>query len=309
MIQAKISLFFSSLVEKEWKHFQEEAAKRDHRKIGVQQELFFFDQVSSGSPFWLPHGTRIFQKLMDLMKSQYRKRGYEEVMSPNIYNSSLWETSGHWKFYKEDMFTFRVEDNDWALKPMNCPGHCVMFKHRSRSYKELPIRYADFGILHRNELSGALTGLTRVRRFVQDDAHIFARPDQIKSEVKSFLEFMQSIYGIFGFKFSLDLSTRNPNKFMGSIEEWESAESQMQSILEEFGANWKISPGEGAFYGPKIDIHIEDALQRKHQCATVQLDFQLPKNFDLEVLPAFHFSTLSFFYFCFSTFRFLYLFA
>ena len=206
-------------------------------------------------------------------------------MTPNTYNSKLWETSGHWQKYKENMFTFTCEEQEFGLKPMNCPGHCLMFGHRARSYKELPLRFADFGVLHRNEMSGALTGLTRVRRFQQDDAHIFCAKSQIKGEIKSALQFMQHIYGIFGYEFSLELSTR-PENFMGEVALWESAEKQLAEVLDEYKADtgkaWKLNPGDGAFYGPKIDIHISDALKRSHQCATIQLDFQLPIRFELE---------------------------
>lgn len=269
----------------EWIKFQEEASKRDHRLIGKNQELFFFHPLSPGSAFFLPHGTRIYNKLIDFLRNEYWKRGFTEVISPNTYNSKLWEISGHWENYKENMFIFKCEDQQFGLKPMNCPGHCLMFGHRTRSYKELPIRLADFGVLHRNELSGALTGLTRVRRFQQDDAHIFCRKDQIKQEIRSSLEFMQYVYQIFGYEFTLELSTR-PSKFMGDIELWNNAEHQLEEVLnlfkEETGKQWKLNPGDGAFYGPKIDIHIHDAMKRTHQCATIQLDFQLPIRFGLE---------------------------
>ncbi|KAJ3519644.1 hypothetical protein NM688_g9271 [Phlebia brevispora] len=182
----------------EYKHFLEEAAKRDHRKIGKEQELFFFNDLSPGSAFFLPHGTRVYNALVDLLRSEYFKRGYQEVISPNMYNSKLWETSGHWQNYKDDMFTLDVEKEKWALKPMNCPGHCLIFDSRDRSYKELPIRMAEFGIIHRNEASGALTGLTRVRRFVQDDTHVFCMPSQIEGEINALFDFMQHIYGLFG---------------------------------------------------------------------------------------------------------------
>lgn len=181
------------------------------------------------------------------------------------------------------MFIFQCDGQDFALKPMNCPSHCLMFAHRSRSYRELPIRLADFGVLHRNELHGALTGLTRVRRFQQDDAHIFCAPSQIEAEIKSCLEFMEHVYGIFGFDFTLELSTR-PEKFLGEIEFWNKAEDQLRDVLNSFGRPWKLNPGDGAFYGPKIDIHIRDALQRSHQCATIQLDFQLPIRFKLDYM-------------------------
>ena len=201
-------------------------------------------------------------------------------MSPNIYNMQLWETSGHAANYKENMFVFEIEKQEFGLKPMNCPGHCLMFEHRVRSYRELPLRMADFGVLHRNELSGALTGLTRVRRFQQDDAHIFCRESQIKDEVKAVLDFINYVYEIFGFKYELELSTR-PEKYLGDIETWNKAEQQLTEALNEFGKPWQINEGDGAFYGPKIDIGVFDALKRKFQCATLQLDFQLPLRFRL----------------------------
>lgn len=264
----------------EYKHFLEEAKKRDHRILGKAQELFFFHELSPGSCFFLPHGARIYNKLMDFMRQQYRDRGYQEVLSPNIYNMQLWETSGHAANYKENMFVFEIEKQEFGLKPMNCPGHCLMFANRVRSYRELPLRMADFGVLHRNELSGALTGLTRVRRFQQDDAHIFCREDQIKDEVKAVLEFINYVYEIFGFKYELELSTR-PEKYLGEVETWNKAEQQLTEALNEFGKPWKINEGDGAFYGPKIDIGVFDALKRKFQCATLQLDFQLPIRFKL----------------------------
>jgi len=266
----------------EYKVLLAEAAKRDHRKIGKEQELFFFKDLSPGSCFFLPHGTRMYSTLMELMRSEYIKRGYQEVMSPNMFNVKLWETSGHWKNYKDDMFTLDVEKEQWALKPMNCPGHCLIFDSRDRSYKELPIRMAEFGILHRNEASGALSGLTRVRRFVQDDAHIFCLPSQIEDEIAAIFDFMQSIYGLFEFTFELGLSTR-PDNYLGEIETWDSAEKQLSNALDKFQpGKWKENPGDGAFYGPKIDIKIRDALGRAHQCATIQLDFQLPERFQLK---------------------------
>ncbi|XP_008802022.1 threonine--tRNA ligase, mitochondrial 1 [Phoenix dactylifera] len=258
----------------------EEAKKRDHRLLGQNQELFFFHPLSPGSCFFLPHGTRIYNKLIEFLRVQYRDRGYQEVLTPNMYNMQLWETSGHAANYKENMFVFEVEKQEFGLKPMNCPGHCLMFEHRVRSYRELPLRLADFGVLHRNELSGALTGLTRVRRFQQDDAHIFCRESQIKDEVKSVLEFISYTYGIFGFTFELELSTR-PEKYLGDIETWDKAEAALSDALNEFGRPWLINEGDGAFYGPKIDIGVFDALKRKFQCATLQLDFQLPLRFKL----------------------------
>uniref|UniRef100_A0A671QQ14 threonine--tRNA ligase n=1 Tax=Sinocyclocheilus anshuiensis TaxID=1608454 RepID=A0A671QQ14_9TELE len=219
-------------------------------------------------------------KALKIHKSEYRKRGFQEVVTPNIYNSKLWQTSGHWQHYSENMFSFEVEKEIFALKPMNCPGHCLMFDHRPRSWRELPLRLADFGVLHRNELSGALTGLTRVRRFQQDDAHIFCSMDQIESEIKGCLDFLRTVYDVFGFTFKLNLSTR-PEKFLGEPEVWDQAEKQLENSLNDFGEKWVLNPGDGAFYGPKIDIQIKDAIGRYHQCATIQLDFQLPIRFNL----------------------------
>ncbi|KAG6757543.1 hypothetical protein POTOM_037859 [Populus tomentosa] len=299
----------------EYKHFLEEAKKYDHRLLGTKQELFFCHPLSPGSWFFLPHGTRVYNKLMEFIKNEYRRRGYEEVKSPNIYNMKLWETSGHAANYKENMFLLEIEKQEFGLKPMNCPGHCLMFQHRVRSYRELPLRFADFGVLHRNEASGALTGLTRVRRFQQDDAPIFCRKSQIKAEVRGVLEFIDYAYGKFGFTYELKLSTR-PEKYLGALETWEEAEKDLAEALNEFGKPWKallffrhfwslleilgcfclhfiysslksckeavFNEGDGAFYGPKIDISVSDALKRKFQCATLQLDFQLPDRFKLE---------------------------
>ncbi|KAL1458375.1 hypothetical protein WDU94_008532 [Cyamophila willieti] len=265
---------------KEWEKLQEEAAKRDHRKLGREQELFFFHELSPGSCFFQPKGAYIYNTLVEFIKSEYRKRGFQEVVSPNVYNVKLWQTSGHWAHYHENMFSFDVENETYALKPMNCPGHCIIFDHRIRSWRELPLRMADFGVLHRNELSGALTGLTRVRRFQQDDAHIFCTVEQIGDEIVSALDFLRHVYSIFGFTFNLRLSTR-PEKYLGELEVWNRAEKQLEESLNKFGAPWTENPGDGAFYGPKIDITITDALKRAHQCATIQLDFQLPIRFNL----------------------------
>ncbi|XP_014901462.1 threonine--tRNA ligase 1, cytoplasmic isoform X1 [Poecilia latipinna] len=265
---------------KEWEKFQEEAKNRDHRKLGREQELFFFHELSPGSCFFLPKGAFIYNTLIEFIRSEYRKRGFQEVVTPNIYNSKLWMTSGHWQHYSENMFSFEAEKETFALKPMNCPGHCLMFDHRPRSWRELPLRMADFGVLHRNELSGALTGLTRVRRFQQDDAHIFCSIDQIEEEIKGCLDFLRTVYEVFGFTFKLNLSTR-PEKFLGEPEIWNKAEKQLENSLNEFGEKWVLNPGDGAFYGPKIDIQIKDAIGRYHQCATIQLDFQLPIRFNL----------------------------
>ncbi|CAE6492331.1 unnamed protein product [Rhizoctonia solani] len=266
----------------EYKAFLAEAAKRDHRKIGKDQELFFFHELSPGSCFFLPHGTRIYNTLLEFIREEYRKRGYQEVISPNMFNSKLWEKSGHWANYKDDMFTLPVENDLFALKPMNCPGHALIFDSRDRSYRELPLRMAEFGIIHRNEASGALTGLTRVRRFVQDDTHVFCMPSQIEQEIEAIFEFFKRVYGTFGFTFKMELSTR-PEKYLGNIETWDAAEKQLQTVLDRVQpGNWELNPGDGAFYGPKIDITIQDALKRSYQCATIQLDFQIPERFNLK---------------------------
>ncbi|KAG7301259.1 Threonine--tRNA ligase 1-cytoplasmic [Plutella xylostella] len=373
---------------KEWELIQAEAAKRDHRKIGKEQELFFFHELSPGSCFFQPRGAHIYNTLVSLIREQYRVRGFQEVVTPNIYNAKLWQTSGHWAHYADNMFSFEIEKETFALKPMNCPGHCLMFDVRSRSWRELPLRMADFGVLHRNELSGALSGLTRVRRFQQDDAHIFCTPQQIEPEVvrtvvqlelsgalsgltrvrrfqqddahifctpqqiepevlelsgalsgltrvrrfqqddahifctpqqiepevlelsgalsgltrvrrfqqddahifctpqqiepevHGCLEFLDFINSTFGFTYQLNLSTR-PEKYLGDLETWEHAEKALADSLNKFGKPWQVNPGDGAFYGPKIDIIIKDALRRSFQCATVQLDFQQPERFNL----------------------------
>jgi threonyl-tRNA synthetase len=253
--------------------------ERDHRHIAKQQELLMFHELSPGSAFWLPHGTRIYKKLMELIQDQYKKRGYQEVISPNMYKLDLFEKSGHIQHYREDMFCLDVDDQKWALKPMNCPGHCLIFSSCVRSHNDLPLRLADFGVLHRNEMSGALRGLLRARRFQQDDAHIFCRADQIQSEVFGVLEFMRDIYDKFGMRYELALSSK-PDKAIGGDDAlWERAEADLSKALDNFAGkgNWNLNPGDGAFYGPKIDVKIMDAMGRPHQCASIQLDFQLPQ--------------------------------
>lgn len=269
----------------EWEREQEEARKRDHRRIGKAQELFFFHDVSPGSCFFMPKGAHIYNTLTDFIKSEYRRRGFSEVVTPTLYSTSLWERSGHWEHYSENMFTVTCEPHTFALKPMNCPAHCVMFEQRVRSWRELPIRWADFGALHRNEHSGALGGLTRVRRFCQDDAHIFCTPEQLEEEITACLDFVRSVYRVFGFSFHCLLSTR-PEPCLGEPALWDAAEQQLESSLKQFEEHWELNPGDGAFYGPKIDIQIRDALGRQHQCATIQLDFQLPIRFNLQYVGA-----------------------
>lgn len=267
---------------KKWALEQEAAAKRDHRKIGRNLDLFFFHETSPGSCFFQPKGAHIYNKLSNFVKDEYKKRGFQEVITPNIFKSHLWKVSGHWDHYAENIFSFKARDKEeFVLKPMNCPGHCLMFAHKIRSYRELPLRFADFGVLHRDEPTGGLGGLTRVRRFQQDDAHIFCKTEQIQDEIDSCLEFVSHVYETFGFEFSLMLSTR-PDSYLGDLEVWNRAEIALENSLNKFGKPWKLSPGDGAFYGPKIDITITDALKRAHQCGTIQLDFLLPQRFQLE---------------------------
>jgi len=292
---------------KEWEAFLIDAKSRDHQEIGKNQKLFWFSQLSPGSPFFLTNGTRIFNAIQTMLREQYWERGYDEVHSPLMYDVDLWKTSGHWQHYQDDMFRVRfkadaassVPDNAsevkttnlasenkdkglFALKPMNCPGHCLLFASEERSYRTLPWRVADFSVLHRNEASGALSGLTRVRKFQQDDAHIFCTVDQVTSEIRGMFDFMTHVYALFGFPFKLRLSTR-PDSYMGKLEEWDAAEEQLKQALQEFrGDDWVLNPGDGAFYGPKIDVAVNDAMGREFQCATIQLDFQLPRNFKLQ---------------------------
>nr|XP_029504365.1 threonine--tRNA ligase, cytoplasmic-like isoform X2 [Oncorhynchus nerka] len=274
-------VFTGEREREEWEREQEETRKRDHRRIGKDQELFFFNDVSPGSCFFLPKGAHIYNTLADFIKTEYRRRGFHEVVTPTLYSTALWERSGHWEHYSENMFTVTGDTHTYALKPMNCPAHCLMFEQRVRSWRELPLRWADFGALHRNELSGALGGLTRVRRFCQDDAHIFCTPEQLEEEIIACLDFVRSVYRVFGFSFHCLLSTR-PTPCLGEPALWDHAEQQLERSLQQFGERWQFNPGDGAFYGPKIDIQIKDAIGRQHQCATIQLDFQLPIRFDLE---------------------------
>uniref|UniRef100_A0AAY4AIM5 threonine--tRNA ligase n=1 Tax=Denticeps clupeoides TaxID=299321 RepID=A0AAY4AIM5_9TELE len=269
----------------EWEREQEEARKRDHRRIGMDQELFFFNDVSPGSCFFLPKGAHIYNSLTEFIKGEYRNRGFSEVVTPTLYSTALWERSGHWEHYSENMFTVTCKPHTYALKPMNCPAHCLMYEQRLRSWRELPLRWADFGALHRNEHSGALGGLTRVRRFCQDDAHIFCTPQQLEDEITSCLEFVRTVYRVFGFSFHCLLSTR-PTPYLGEAALWDDAEKQLEISLQQFGERWELNPGDGAFYGPKIDIQIRDALGRQHQCATIQLDFQLPIRFNLQYVSS-----------------------
>lgn len=258
----------------------EDAKKRDHRKIGRDLDLFFSHELSPGSTFFYPKGTIIYNELQKLMREEYFVRGYDEVITPIIYNKRLWEMSGHWEHFKDNMFHTEVEGEHFCLKPMNCPGHLLIFKSKLHSYRDLPIRIADFGNLHRNELSGTLSGITRVRRMCQDDAHIFITPEQIQSEITNMIDFIKKIYTqVFDFEFTTELSTK-PAKAIGDPKAWEASEAALQEALHANNIEFKINPGDGAFYGPKIDFHIKDAIGRSWQCATIQLDFNLPERFD-----------------------------
>jgi threonyl-tRNA synthetase len=257
----------------------------DHRAIGTRQDLFFFHHYSPGSGFFTPHGTRVYSSLVSYVRDLYWKYEYDEVITPNIFNFDLWEVSGHAAHYRANMFQLDVEGNAFGLKPMNCPSHCLMYANRVRSYRDLPIRYADFGALHRNEFSGALSGLTRLRRFQQDDAHVFCRPDQVRQEVLTFLKMLREAYGILNLSFAVKLSTR-PVSFLGTVEQWERAEEDLAAALEDANIPYAMNPGDGAFYGPKIDVTVVDAQGRRFQCATGQLDFQLPERFDLKYVTS-----------------------
>ncbi|REE88690.1 threonyl-tRNA synthetase [Paenibacillus taihuensis] len=261
----------------------EEAKKRDHRKLGKELELFMFSEEAPGMPFYLPKGMKLRSQLEQFSRDMQNKRGYDEVRTPFMMNRRMWEQSGHWDHYKDDMYFTKVDESDFALKPMNCPGHMLIYKNSLHSYRELPIRIAEYGQVHRHEFSGALNGMMRVRTFCQDDAHLFVRPDQIEEEIGRVIALIDDIYAVFGFSYRIELSTR-PEDSMGSQELWDQAESSLQSVLGKRGIAYRINEGDGAFYGPKIDFHILDALKRSWQCATIQLDFQMPEKFDLSYI-------------------------
>jgi len=264
----------------------EEAEKRDHRKLGKELEWFHFFEESPGAPFFYPKGAIIYNLLLKFIKDEYKKRGYQEVVTPLLYEKSLWITSGHWEHFKENMFVLESEGKEFALKPMNCPSHVLIYKSKSRSYKDLPLRIADFAPLHRNELSGVLTGLTRVRKMSQDDAHIFIMHEQIEEEILNVLDFTHYIYNeVFDFEYKVELSTR-PEKYIGETDDWNRAEDALKKALERKKIKYEIKEGDGAFYGPKIDFHIKDAIGRGWQLATIQLDFQLPERFDATYIGA-----------------------
>ena len=261
----------------------EEAKKRDHRKLGRELRLFEIMDEGPGFPFFLPKGVVLKNILIDYWRKLHNKAGYVEIETPIMLNKELWIRSGHWDHYKENMYTSMIDDKEFALKPMNCPGGMLVYKSEGHSYRDLPLRVGELGRVHRHEISGALHGLMRVRAFTQDDAHIFMLPEQIKSEILGVIKLIDEVYGTLGFKYNIELSTR-PEDSMGSDEEWTMAESSLKEALDEGGLDYKINEGDGAFYGPKIDFHIEDSLGRSWQCGTIQLDFQLPQRFELEYI-------------------------
>ena len=263
----------------------EEAKKRDHRKLGRELELFTILDEGPGFPFFLPKGMELRNTLINYWREIHKKAGYKEISTPIILNKDLWLTSGHWDHYRENMYTTVIDEMDYAIKPMNCPGGMLVYKAKMRSYRDLPLRMGELGLVHRHELSGALHGLMRVRNFTQDDAHIFMLPEQIKDEIKGVVRLIDEVYKAFGFKYKVEVSTR-PEDSMGSDEAWETATEALIEALTDMGYDYKINEGDGAFYGPKIDFKLEDCLGRTWQCGTIQLDFQLPERFELEYIGA-----------------------
>ena len=274
-----ISFPKASMLE-DYLNMLEEAKKRDHKKLGKELELFMIAKEGPGFPFFLPKGMALRNVLEDFWRKKHVLNDYIEVKTPLVLNEELWHRSGHWDHYKDNMYTTKIDEMDYALKPMNCPGGMLVYKSKMRSYRDLPIRMGELGMVHRHEKSGELNGLFRVRCFTQDDAHIFCLPEQIESEITSLIHLINEVYSIFGFTYTVELSTR-PEDSMGSDEAWELAESSLRKALEDENMEYKINEGDGAFYGPKIDFHIKDCLGREWQCGTIQLDFQMPERFDL----------------------------
>ena len=264
----------------EYLNMLEEAKKRDHKKLGKQLELFMIAPEGPGFPFFLPKGMILRNTLEDFWRKIHMENGYQEIKTPMILNEELWHRSGHWDHYKENMYTTKIDDTDFGIKPMNCPGGMIVYKSKMHSYRDLPIRAGELGLVHRHEKSGELNGLFRVRCFTQDDAHIFCLPSQIESEIAGVIKLVNQVYGMFGFDYTIELSTR-PEDSMGSDEQWNMAEDALKKVLSDLNLPYEINEGDGAFYGPKIDFHIKDSLGREWQCGTIQLDFQMPERFDL----------------------------
>ena len=277
--------FFKKSELEEYLHNLEEAEKRDHRRIGREMDIFMMRDEAPGFPFFLPNGMILKNTLLDYWREIHHKAGYVEISTPLIMNKQLWKTSGHWDHYKDNMYSTVIDEEEYCVKPMNCPGGVLVYASKPHSYRDLPIRAGEIGLVHRHEMKGALHGLFRVRCFNQDDAHLFVRPDQLTEEIVGVVKLIDSVYQQFGFTYHVELSTR-PEDSMGSDEDWEAAEAGLKTALEELGMEYEVNEGDGAFYGPKIDFHLTDSLGRTWQCGTVQLDFQMPQNFDLEYTDA-----------------------
>jgi threonyl-tRNA synthetase len=275
--------FFTKKELKDHLTFLEEAKKRNHRKIGQALDLFSFHEEAPGMPFFHPKGMELWNALLEYWRAEHRADGYVETKTPIMLNRFLWERSGHWENYRENMYISAIDDIEYAIKPMNCPGGMLIYRQKPHSYRELPLRAAEVGLVHRHELSGVLSGLFRVRAFHQDDAHLYMRPDQIQDEILGILKLSERMYGTFGLGFHLELSTR-PEKSIGTDEQWETATNGLESALKVYGKDYKLNEGDGAFYGPKIDLHIKDALARTWQCGTIQLDMAQPERFDLNYI-------------------------
>lgn len=267
-------------------HLLEEAKKRDHKKLGKELDLFMMSEYGPGFPFWLPNGMILRNILENFWYDEHTKEGYQFIKTPIMLNQELWETSGHWFNYRENMYTSEIDDRQFAIKPMNCPGGMLVYKNTLHSYKDLPQRVGELGLVHRHEASGALNGLFRVRTFTQDDAHLYMRPDQIESEVIRLINFFDRVYALFGLSYTIELSTRPLEKYIGSIEVWDASEAALQKAVVAAGKTFKLNPGDGAFYGPKLDFHLRDSLGRSWQCGTIQLDMNLPERFDLTYVDA-----------------------
>ena len=263
----------------------EEAKQRDHRKIGKEMELFALYDEGPGFPFFLPNGMIIRNELENFWREEHRKRGYVEIKTPLILNEQLWRTSGHWDHYKDNMYFTKIDDEDYAVKPMNCPGSILVYRGKMHSYRELPLRIGELGQVHRHELSGALHGLMRVRTFTQDDSHIYMMPEQVEEEIVGVAKFCDEVYKLFGFEYHVELSTR-PEDSMGTDEEWEMAENALRSAIQATGVDYVVNEGDGAFYGPKLDFHLKDSIGRTWQCGTIQLDLQMPQRFDITYVGA-----------------------
>ena len=286
MLQRIYGVAFASKKElDEYLTMMEEAERRDHRKLGKQLNLFFLDEHGPGFPFFMPKGVELFNKLQEIWRVEHKKRGYQEIKTPIMLDRELWEISGHWFNYRENMYTSVIDEKIYAIKPMNCPGSIISYKNNLHSYKDLPLKYGEMGLVHRHEFSGALHGLMRVRAFTQDDAHVFCTKEQIEEQIIEIIDLYDKFYTLFGFEYHIELSTK-PDKAIGSDEIWEMAEANLKSALEHKGIDYKLNPGDGAFYGPKIDFKMKDSIGRIWQCGTIQLDFNLPQRFEMSYIGA-----------------------